>query len=941
MPADRIDRDRIKPSEPEAEVVRKRLNLPYAGDIDQGGGALKKRLVSFAVTLLSLFLSLLVISGCGGPSAESPGAERALSGETGKGGSTYYVSPSGDDSNPGTRDSPWASPGFGSKQLKAGDTMVILGGTYGLKTFYDDMITPPSGTAESWTIIKGEEGNRPVLAGRDDLFSAVDIPGKSYLRIENLEITSDGGADFRCGITGSGSPVNHVVLKDLYIHHIDEAAADFQDVEDLRVTGCVMSHCGFGCLMGPAGEQGGWRNVVVDGCTLSYSGHYYRGGPGPSPYDRPDGFGIEPSRGPIEIKNTLVEHNRGDGLDSKPANTYIHECIVANNSCDGVKLWDDNSRVVNTLVYGTGDGVGGGSPWAGVVLGGAPDARFELVNVTVHDNPSREAYPMYVDYEGQTPTTVVMSNCIVANGQGEVHFGDSVTLEADHNIFYRPSGDSQVYANGRQYSAEQVESGALGEANISRDPRFSAPAWGSTGDYHLKANSPAIDAGTPAGAPPIDLDGNRRPAGSGFDIGAYEYGSGEIDARTRTWGHDSIGVAALSSEWSMSEGCTAGGFETWVLVANPGDEEADVSVGYMTGEGPVAGPDLTLGPGTRRTVKVSDTVAESWQVSTSVSSNREVVAERSMYWNGRSAAHESIGSPSSSRKWYLAEGSTGGDFETWVLVANAGGEVANVSLTYMTDTGTVDGPGFQLAAGSRHTVNVAGDVPGRWSVATLVESDGPVVAERAMYWGGRGGGHSSVGAAAARDRWYLAEGSTGGDFETWVLVQNPGAEEARVELTYFTDSGEVEGPNLTLSPGTRRTLDVAQSVPGTWSVSTLVEADGPVVAERAMYWGGRREGHDSIGVTTPATCWYLAEGSTGPGFETWVLVQNPGDESSNVKLDYLTENGEVPGPRLQLEGRSRHTVCVNSGLPDTWSVSAVVTSDRPVIAERAMYGYTE
>jgi hypothetical protein len=47
-----------------------------------------------------------------------------------------------------------------------------------------------------------------------------------------------------------------------------------------------------------------------------------------------------------------------------------------------------------------------------------------------------------------------------------------------------------------------------------------------SGDYHLTAASPAIGAGTQAGAPPIDFDGHFRPA-SKPDIGPYQAGSGE------------------------------------------------------------------------------------------------------------------------------------------------------------------------------------------------------------------------------------------------------------------------------------------------------------------------------------------------------------------------------------------------------------------------------
>jgi hypothetical protein len=594
---------------------------------------MKNRLrTAAAAVALACLLSICLFPACGGYSdpRSHTGPEHASFAAS---GGSYYVSPSGSDSNPGTIDAPWATPGYGSKQLQPGDTLVILGGSYSLKTFWDDMITPPSGSAGGWITIKGEEGNRPVLAGSDNLFSAIDISGTSYIQIENLEITSDNGADFREGINGTDGPVEHVVLKDLYIHHIDEGAVDLGDVNDLQVINCTMSYCGFGCLMGPEGQQGGWRNVTIDGCTLSYSGHYYQGGPGPGPYDRPDGFGIEPSNGPIEIKNTLCEHNRGDGLDSKSANTYIHECIVANNYADGIKLWRGVSKVENTLIYGTGDGIGGASPWAGIVADSEVQGdRFEFINVTVHDNPSRQAYPVYFQYDSSNQVEVLMRNCIVANGYGLVYFGDTVDLTCDHNIFYRVGDDLQVHAEGRDFTAAELEAGILGEGNLSRDPMFVSPAWGQTGDYHLQVGSPAIDAGSSQGAPFIDLDGNQRPAGNGYDIGAYEYGSSKPVTANRTCAHDSIGVTSPSQTWYLAEGATEGGFETWVLIQNPGENSAQVDLTFMTEYGEVPGPSLNLAPASRQSISVGNYV-NTYNVSTRVTSNQAVIAERAMYYS--------------------------------------------------------------------------------------------------------------------------------------------------------------------------------------------------------------------------------------------------------------------------------------------------------------------
>ncbi|NOZ20433.1 MAG: hypothetical protein GXP25_05020, partial [Planctomycetes bacterium] len=437
---------------------------------------------------------------------------------------TLYVSPTGDNANSGTFDSPWATPGYASRQLSPGDTLVVLGGRYVLDTYDEDIIIPPSGTAGAWVTIRGETGNRPVLAGGDNLAMAMDLSGADYVRVENLEITHDSqatgaGTYFRDGIVIAGEPTSHIVLDDLYIHHIDEFGLDFQDINDLTVTDSVISYCGFGAIGGPSASQGGWQNVRIENTTLSYSGHYYQGGDGSSrPYDRPDGFGIEPSAGPILIVNTTSEHNYGDGLDSKAANTTIRDCIVANNSCDGVKLWNGTSRIENTLIYGRGDGDSTQTPWAAIVIGCTnANAKFEIMNTTVHDT-SGNNYILYAQYdETTTPIDLTIRNSIFS-GVGPVFLRDVVTLTAENNLFYMPSSSTVLIHGNTEYTSSTI--GNLGTGNQYGDPLFVSPAWGQTGDYHLKAGSPAINAGMATGAPAADLDGNARDATP--DIGAYE-----------------------------------------------------------------------------------------------------------------------------------------------------------------------------------------------------------------------------------------------------------------------------------------------------------------------------------------------------------------------------------------------------------------------------------
>ena len=81
--------------------------------------------------------------------------------------------------------------------------------------------------------------------------------------------------------------------------------------------------------------------------------------------------------------------------------------------------------------------------------------------------------------------------------------------------------DSEIYMSD-EYSDiiitySLVKDGWPGKGNISQ-----APLFVSDGDYRLLPTSPGIDAGTNVSVN-MDIDGNERPQGQGFDIGAYEY----------------------------------------------------------------------------------------------------------------------------------------------------------------------------------------------------------------------------------------------------------------------------------------------------------------------------------------------------------------------------------------------------------------------------------
>ncbi|MBU4302399.1 MAG: hypothetical protein KKE79_04815 [Actinobacteria bacterium] len=260
----------------------------------------------------------------------------------------------------------------------------------------------------------------------------------------------------------------------------------------------------------------------------------------------------------------------------------------------------------------------------------------------------------------------------------------------------------------------------------------------------------------------------------------------------------------------------------------------------------------------------------------------------------------------------------------------------------MTDSGPVSGGTLVLPAMSMTTIDPS-TVLGEADFSTKVEcKEGKQIAvDRTMSWIGPGApspeGHCSIGVTSPAKTWYMAEGSSDWGFECWLLIQNPNNTAATREVTYMIEG---EGPRTftkKIPANSRETYNMANDI-GSADASIKVDADVPVIPERAMYRNNQREGHDSIGTTAPALDFYLAEGTTAWGFTTYVLIQNPGDSQAQVEVTYMTDDGPVPHPEnpVVMPANSRKTIRVNDYLPGR-DLSTRVTSEKPIIAERAMY----
>jgi len=406
-----------------------------------------------------------------------------------------------------------------------------------------------------------------------------------------------------------------------------------------------------------------------------------------------------------------------------------------------------------------------------------------------------------------------------------------------------------------------------------------------------------------------------------------------------------VSVPAASPTWYLAEGTTDYGFETYVTIENPNTVAVTAVVTYMTKSGPRRKPDLVLAPLSQTVFNPrSDLGATDFSTQVVCKEGRSIAVDRRMTWTGKGASspegHSSVGVTAPAKTWYLPEGSSKWGFECWLLVQNPNASAAKVTLTYMAEGVSPVKKTKTVAANSRASFSMKDDIGAR-DASIMVSADKPVIPERAMYRGDRREGHDSIGTTTPATDYYLAEGSSNWGFTTYVLVQNPGAEQARVTLTYMTPAGPKVQPAFDMPPSSRKTIRVNDAMPGQ-DFSTKVHADRPVIAERAMYWdnGTGEATHDSIGMNAAHSTFYLPDGESDFGYETWTLVQNPNASEVTVEITYLLPLGA--GNKTvtdKIPANSRKTYFMADAVPNGHAAIMVTskTAGKKIMVERAMY----
>ncbi|NPV59232.1 MAG: hypothetical protein HPY75_06165 [Actinobacteria bacterium] len=420
---------------------------------------------------------------------------------------------------------------------------------------------------------------------------------------------------------------------------------------------------------------------------------------------------------------------------------------------------------------------------------------------------------------------------------------------------------------------------------------------------------------------------------------------------TADWsgGHAGAAMENTSREWFFAEGTTRAGFEEWICVLNPGDAPCELTFRFLLPEGEAEPFRAVTGPRSRFTLNVAGAAGPGLDVSVLLEAGEPVVAERAMYFRygpgGWAGGHCEHGAVSPSTEWLFAEGATRAGFDTWLCVSNPQDAPVRVDVDYLLGAGQGENlaDSFTLGPRSRFTLRVNDAVPPECDVSLRVRAGKPVVAERPVYFyyrGGWDGGHDALGSTLASSKWYFAEGTTRAGFEEWICLLNPGDEDAAATLAFMSGGGELRRVEVWVPAQRRQTVYVNDVVGPEVDVSCEVSSPLPLVAERAMYFsyqGSRLGGHICAGHSEPSRTALLAEGTTRAGFDEYVCVLNPNPAPATLRATCMDAAGQTTAGDFTLGARSRLTLRTRDLAGPDKDVSVSLSSNRPLVAERAMY----
>jgi Right handed beta helix region len=216
---------------------------------------------------------------------------------------TYYVSPSGSDSNAGTSTAPWRTFSFATPKLRPGDTLILRNGTYGPLEL-NCAAGQLNGQAGQPITIKAENERQALIYSNG--FDALRLYDCSYWIFEGIHfrsndtVTGNSSQGWAVTVLGGG---NHIFRRNIMSHpnrNYNTHALDlYKTSGNLVEENEIYNFHRHGIIVGATNGQNSIRRNYVNGRGAYVPGVWYG--------DGSCGISIYPASNQI-IENNIVEN---------------------------------------------------------------------------------------------------------------------------------------------------------------------------------------------------------------------------------------------------------------------------------------------------------------------------------------------------------------------------------------------------------------------------------------------------------------------------------------------------------------------------------------------------------------------------------------------------------------------------------------------------------